>query len=51
MILLDCTGIGDWMGMEQGVRWGGKYVRCTVYYCLVLHFGLAVPGTILSLLV
>lgn len=30
-----------WMGVERtGIRWGRKYVRCTLYYCLVSHFGL-----------
>jgi hypothetical protein len=23
-----------------------KYVRCTLYYCLVLHSGRDVPGTV-----
>ena len=33
---------GGWIRMGLMVDGGrGKYVRCTLYYCLVLHIGLA----------
>jgi hypothetical protein len=43
----------DWMGIGADVRLDGegrkKYVRCTLYYCLVLQLRRAVPGLLFLL--